>query len=65
MRPSRPCRRRRAGWRRSRRAVPMLQLGGATVTALLDGWMSFEATEMFPGMPVELLAAHGGIEDDE
>src|SRR5579864_8264983 len=42
----------------------MLQLGGATVTTFLDGWMNFQATELFPGMPVELLAAHGGIEND-
>jgi glyoxylase-like metal-dependent hydrolase (beta-lactamase superfamily II) len=27
--------------------------------------MSFEATRTFPGMPLELLAAHGGIEDGQ
>lgn len=45
--------------------MPMVQLGRATVTTFLDGWMRFVATELFPGMPVDLLAAHGGIEDDQ
>jgi glyoxylase-like metal-dependent hydrolase (beta-lactamase superfamily II) len=40
-----------------------LRIGRAGLTALLDGWLSFDPAQQFPGMPVELLAAHGGIED--
>lgn len=38
------------------------RIGSATVLALSDGRLIFDPAQQFPGMPVELLAAHGGIE---
>ena len=41
----------------------MQMIGAAGVLALSDGRLIFDPAQQFPGMPVELLAAHGGIEN--
>jgi glyoxylase-like metal-dependent hydrolase (beta-lactamase superfamily II) len=39
-----------------------LRLGNMRIDGAHDGRLSFDPAAQFPGMPVELLAAHGGIE---
>jgi glyoxylase-like metal-dependent hydrolase (beta-lactamase superfamily II) len=43
--------------------MQMRKVGSARVLALSDGRLIFDPAQQFPGMPIELFAAHGGIEN--